>query len=78
MGINVFENTGAVHVTGVMIESAKAYGLFLQSGVAEVEALVVERTAAKDDGRAGEGVRAQLGSTLRLARAYLFEIAALA
>ena len=71
MGINVFENIGAVHVTGVMIESAKAYGLFLQSGVAEVEALVVERTAAKDDGRAGEGVRAQLGSTLRLARAYL-------
>jgi len=73
MGINVFENTSAVHVTGVMIESAKAYGLFVQSGVAEVEALVVERTAAKDDGRAGEGVRAQLGSTLRVAGAYLFE-----
>ena len=66
MGINVFENIGAVHATGVMIESAR---FFLQSGVAEVEALVVERTAAKDDGRAGEGVRAQLGSTLRLARA---------
>ena len=73
MGINVFENTSAVRVTGVMIESAKAYGLFVQSGIAEVEALVVERTGAKDDGRAGEGVRAQLGSTLRVAGAYLFE-----
>ena len=63
----------AVRVTGVIIEGAKAYGLFVQSGVAEVEALVVERMVAKDDGRAGEGIRAQLGSTLRLARAYLFE-----
>ena len=71
MGFNVYDNASPVDISGVIIQGAKAYGLFLQTGQARVDHIVIEDTQTKNDGTAGQGIRAQLGSELYLSQAFL-------
>ena len=55
-GIVVYDTQNPITISGVMVEAAKGFGVFMQNGQAEIDRIVIQNTQSAADGTYGWGI----------------------